>query len=751
MLKRTAYNLIAALLITSVPLGRSNFPLSASSGSKEKAAKREASQRKASSKTPSCAVCPRVETSPSDSPLGSYAKSGGHTQAYPFQPLTGSTFEGSSVNLVNTSNGSLTFRVEDLSLNNGPLPIIFSRAYASDRREDYGLGKGWSFLFDDRITIDQNTAAMTTGTGAVISFRRDGQSNRFVLEIPESGFHQYFDVTDKGDILELANGFSRTYGKIGATYRLRQIADPNGNQVDIGYDQRGNLISIAGSGGKISIRWSGGKKPQIRSVTDSAGRRVRFKQSEHLLRAVIDPTGTRWTYDYDDSGLLTLGTDPVGRKLLHVNYNKSGWVVEAGDAVGASRYEYTLWSEGSRISRRTVVTDPMGALTTFEQNESGALVGIRADEATTLRIEYNSANRPERIVDATGEEVNFRYDSQNRLVREWSSTGMNNSFSFDESGYLSSVTEGDSRTVYRRDERGNIIAADTGNPTSSYTAVRNQRGQPISLTPVMGHPVSLEYDATGNTSAYSYSDLGRFVEEHDGAGRLTTTRLPSALTIHREYDARGNLAKVSNNRGKWKVFERDASGLITRVNNQDGQWSKASRDEVGRITSVTNWKGEASRFSYDGRGALTEFTDVEGETYKITYDSRGRLVSIYPDEIWIASCNDGCCCLDYDVECGFGTDCVGDGGDGGGDGGGGETCQQCIDRQVQICEATKNACVDTVYGAYATALAACALTGAFALVCAAAATVAAVAGVASCNNTAEACRLGARDHCSSCT
>src|SRR5262249_14529867 len=224
-------------------------------------------------------------------------------------------------------------------------------------------------------------------------------------EIPQPGPHQSFDLTDTGDILEAVNGYSRTYSRIGKEYRLTTIADPNGNNVDITYDKRGRLDSIAGDGIKIELSWSAGDRSQLLSVADSAGRHVSFSQSHHLLQSVTDPAGARWTYEYDSAGLLKLATDPMQRTLLRVEYNKAGLVLAAGDGVGTHRYEYTPWSEGSRISRRTVVIDSMGTHTNFEHNTAGAPVRISDDDGGAVTFEYNSSNRTNRVSATTGYEA----------------------------------------------------------------------------------------------------------------------------------------------------------------------------------------------------------------------------------------------------------------------------------------------------------------------------------------------------------
>ncbi|HKC63635.1 MAG TPA: DUF6531 domain-containing protein, partial [Pyrinomonadaceae bacterium] len=366
-------------------------------------------------KKPRCAPC--SAGAQSDNPLDQLdglATLGRRTQSLPFAPLSRSIFEGTTVNMVSTATGHLAFSVTDLSIS-GILPVKFQRIYASDRNGDTGLGVGWSFTFDDRITVDGNTAMLTAGTGSSFSFRRDGESQRFILKTDEPKAHQSFSITDPDTITEQASGLTRTYKRLGGVYRLSQIADSNTNKITITFDVHGNITRIANDGGALALEWSDSRDARLLSIADNTGRRVSFRQDGQRLRAVTDSSGAQLTYDYEDGRLLTRAADAVGRTLLHVRYDKAERVVEAGDAAGTYLYQYDTTSG---ISRRTIVTDPIGVKTIYEQTERGLLASVSDGEVTTARIEYNAVNRAVRLSDSNGNEVGLTYDAQNRLLHQ---------------------------------------------------------------------------------------------------------------------------------------------------------------------------------------------------------------------------------------------------------------------------------------------------------------------------------------------
>jgi YD repeat-containing protein len=535
-------------------------------------------------------------------------------------------FDGFSANLVNTGRGNLAFGLTDLYLQ-GRMPIVFQRSYVSDRREDIGLGVGWSFVFADRINVEGDAATLTDMNGT-LAFQRDGQSQRFVLQVNEPGIHQQFEMAGGETIIERAGDVTRTYEKIGAAYHLSQITLPGGLSVLITHDAAGRIIRAASDpGGSLTYQWSEGKDARLLGVVDSAGRRVAFRQDGHRLRAVVDLNGSVWNYDYTNSG-LSKAVDPMGRVLLRTRYDRFDRVTESGDAVGSTRYDYDFG--GTSLSRRTVVTDPLGAVTVYEQTDRGALAVIKDDEGRSARLEYNVANRPVRISDSSGVEITFGYDAQNRLLDQSNNGTVDRAYSFGADGRLSSIVEGTERTDLTFDGRGQVIAAQSTDPGRSYAATYDSRGG-LTRLKSKEREVLFEYDGLGNETAQTYSDVGRFSNERDAAGRVAASHLPSGLSFFNEYDTSGAFIKQSDNRGNAVTVQRDASGAPIAYIRADGKQMRAVRDDVGRVIRDTDYDGNVRTFAYDARGGLTDST-IRGKHRKYQYDHRGRLSAIVDDD-----------------------------------------------------------------------------------------------------------------------
>jgi YD repeat-containing protein len=237
------------------------------------------------------------------------------------------------------------------------------------------------------------------------------------------------------------------------------------------------------------------------------------------------------------------------------------------------------------------------------------------------------------MLDALGNETGFAYDGSNRLLRQTSSDGtLDKSYSYDANGRIASTTDGGVRADYNYDARGNVSAKQSSDAAQGYEAQRNARGQAIRLIGKNGRTVSFEYDASGNETALTYSDAGRFESEFDAAGHKVTERLPSGATIRSEYDARGKLAWQSDSRGRSINITRDASGEVAELSSSSGGWVRAERDGAGRVIALTNSSGKTRRFAYDARGSLVGYTDARGRHSAFAYDRRGRLRSVADSE-----------------------------------------------------------------------------------------------------------------------
>jgi hypothetical protein len=109
---------------------------------------------------PSCLTC--SDARDAHSSPGDLTTPGRRTQPLPLKPVQRSVFEVPRVNPVSAVTCGLAFAVADLEPG-GASAVLFLRVKGDTRREEgTGLGAGWSFVFDDRVHIEDDSARLST-------------------------------------------------------------------------------------------------------------------------------------------------------------------------------------------------------------------------------------------------------------------------------------------------------------------------------------------------------------------------------------------------------------------------------------------------------------------------------------------------------------------------------------------------------------------------------------------------------------
>jgi len=193
---------------------------------------------------------------------------------------------------VNTFTGELFNGFPpDLSLS-GPMPLYFSRYYASGLKQSGSIGRlgdNWRHNFEWYMSVNGADATATSYKGKTITFSNDGSTWNLIgnLTVP------YLLVESGSDYI-----LYDPHGKLLYTF------DSPGNLVAIG-DGRGNTHTLAYSGGDLS------------TVTDGLGRTLTFIYSAGKLSAVSDGTRTV-SFGYAEDN-LTSYTDALGNVTLYAS------------------------------------------------------------------------------------------------------------------------------------------------------------------------------------------------------------------------------------------------------------------------------------------------------------------------------------------------------------------------------------------------------------------------------------------------
>ncbi len=403
-------------------------------------------------------------------------------------------------------------------------------------------------------------ASITEPNGSSTQYDYDALGNITAVTLPD-GAQQLYRYDENGNLVSFVDALGgETRYSYDDVNRVESMVDANGNRTSYFYDLRGNLTAIDDPrGNRISVQY------------DALGR----------LTSVLDALGNETRFEYDELSQLTRIVPPGGLDITTLTYDLEGNIVSASQP-GDREYLYSRDSLGRIIS----VTNPLGQSTLYSYNNIG-LVG--------------------RTVNALGNEQNYLWNGASQLVEYTSQDGKRYAYAADEIGRLTAITD---------------VALD------SQIAVNTR----------------IEYDPSGYITAIRRGTSGNIASEnailyqygYDAAGRLTSFQSPEAESAWEyQYDANGNLVLAINPQGVRTRYEYDAVGNLTRVTSASGTEEETVEryeyDEAGNIVAYTAPDGLLTRYEYDVNNRLivkTEIANGESHSTRYEYDAQGRITRV---------------------------------------------------------------------------------------------------------------------------
>lgn len=119
------------------------------------------------------------------------------------------------------------------------------------------------------------------------------------------------------------------------------------------------------------------------------------------------------------------------------------------------------------------------------------------------------------------------------------------------------------------------------------------------------------------SEVYRFNNEGRHLAT---LGRNGEPRLQFA------YDAKGQLASITDADGNRTTIERDAEGLPLAIVAPGGQRTEIVVDPNGFLFSLSNGAGETRAYDHSATGLLLSYVDPRGMRHTYTYDEGGSLI-----------------------------------------------------------------------------------------------------------------------------
>jgi RHS repeat-associated protein len=312
-----------------------------------------------------------------------------------------------------------------------------------------------------------------------------------------------------------------------------------------------------------------------------------------VARVLDDGTSQIWQTTYNDHGVATSQTDPLGRRTSYIYADNQIDLLEVRQTTGSLNDLLTSFGNYTPQHQPQTITDAAGQTSTMTYNANGQLLTSTNSKNETTTYTYDTNGYVHQVDDAI--------------------VGARTSFTYDEYGRIRSVTDAD----------GYIV-------TTTYDALN----RPIRTTYPDGTYEQVIY---ANLDVAERRDrLGRITRKfHDAVRHLTTMRDALGRTFTQRWCVCGSLDAFVDGNGHQTQWERDLQGRTTREVRADGITSTGYTYETktARVKMVQDPAGQNTTYTYNTDDTIqhVDYTQsaIATPSVSFTYDtSYNRLATM---------------------------------------------------------------------------------------------------------------------------
>ncbi len=336
------------------------------------------------------------------------------------------------------------------------------------------------------------------------------------------------------------------------------------------------------------------------------------------------------------------------KDLSRAKFDAEGDIIRWEDANGnginfsyGSKEPYTLMSQ-----LKSIKADG-GREITLEYNGEGLVKSASAPEGKTVNFEYNNDDLT-KIIDAKGGQTVLEY-KEHLLTKETTPNGsIRTQNNYDDKNRVTSQSFGAAVKFDFAYSDGQTVSTDANGKTIIYKHANNTV---TSITNQVGKTTNYEYDAKKNLISYTDRDGNKYTYGYDANGNRTFEKDPMSFETKRtfntsfnkvlsetykqddhvtkyDYDAKGNLLKVTNAEGKTAHYGYNNFGQLIEYKNFNGHSTHYAYTGAGDVDKVTNAVGKTTDYAYDGFGRRIKLTNPRGFSYQYSYDKNDNLTQI---------------------------------------------------------------------------------------------------------------------------
>lgn len=501
-------------------------------------------------------------------------------------------------------------------------------------------GRAARYLYDSTGDL----VSVTDVVGHITAYRYDAQHHLTGVTNPHSGVSST-TYDSSGRVVKQTDPLGNTLGFAYAgrfPNVITTVTDGNGHH-DV-YAYRGGLLvsQTAGAGTPEAARWN--------YVYDAALNVI----------ASLDPNGHLWRSTYDAAGNVVSTTDPLGREVratydghnnptritdqlglvTEATYDDDGMPTRVVHAAGTVVEAVTVIGHANpaHAGDVTSVTDPLGAVTTYAYDASGAVATVTDAAGGVASATYDAVGHAVSVTGPRGhiagaprsaDTTTSTSDAYGNPLTSTDALGNVTTYRYDADQNLTAMTDAEGRTVtttYDADDRPVTQTAADG---STQRTSRDAVGNVISQTDATGHVTTMTYDALNRMISWT-DPLGHtWHVTRDGVGNVTSTTDATGATTRYAYDSANQLVTIIYDDKVTAAVSYTYDGDGRRLTMTDGTGRTTYEyDAQSRLISTTDGAGHTVRETYDLRGGMTSLTYPDGLTVGHTYDVLGRLTAV---------------------------------------------------------------------------------------------------------------------------
>ena len=529
------------------------------------------------------------------------------------------------------------------------------------------FGRKWQLNYRSYLYRAYDNKGLFAGIMVVMP---DGRQDLYatigagVYKAPYQVFNTLTEVTATHFELRLPDGHVFVYnvpaGTTSDVSLLVEMKDAYGQKLTMGYDASGKLLTITDAMGKVTTL-SYNNVGLVIQAADPFGRTAAFEYDADMNLMKITDMGGYWTsFTY--------------RQYVLTDYYLSGMTNAAGtwdfyfepaDGLDSGGVTYPAPGAAMGYNYRITVINPFGGKEEYYRSGSSWYISPKHYIPYTDKDNNNYASNVPKTL--------YRITATTREKGEIGSIsppeGGTTDFTFDDTGNLTSVSNGYLNILYTYNTMGRVTSITDSNnavTTLSYaangvdmTGITNGLGT-IALTYNDAHDVTSYTDRSGHTASITYNAAGNVVSKvdflnirtdfiydanhflsqetrdgqllksytYDAAGRVRTATDAAGMTRTYEYNNLNDVTKIIYPDGKYVgvTYSNVFPHLITGVTDRGGRTTQYIYDATRNLTRIVNPAGGNTDMIYDANGNLIQLSDTKGQITAFAYDKDNRLV-----------------------------------------------------------------------------------------------------------------------------